>query len=87
MIELCKRAPAQDKCVHYWEAKKACWDGKIDKICPKKACTRMGFCKKEDTSSICAYMGPFKQICEQTHQKAGQLLEKVVDQAAAGTSP
>jgi hypothetical protein len=73
MIQLCKRCPVQEKCKHHFEEKKACWDAKIDKICPKKACIRMGYCKKAETSSLCANMGPFKQACEQALQTVGKL--------------
>jgi hypothetical protein len=82
MLQLCKRCPAREKCVHYWEEKKAFWDAKIDKICPKKACIRMGYCKKVETSSMCDYMGPFKQICEQTRHSVGQLLGEGHEQPA-----
>jgi hypothetical protein len=81
MLQLCKRCPAREKCVHYWEEKKARWDAKIDKICPKKACTRMGYCKKAETSSMCDYMGLFKQVCEQTFHTVGQLLGKGHEQS------
>ena len=64
-IHLCQRCPVQEKCVRYWQEKKACWDAKIDKICPWKECRRMGYCKKPEMSSICDYMGPFKQACGQ----------------------
>jgi hypothetical protein len=73
MIYFCKRCPVQEKCKHYFEEKKARWDAKIDKICPKKACIRMGSCTKTETSSMCIYMGPFKQACEQAFQNVGRL--------------
>ncbi|CAF1425323.1 unnamed protein product [Adineta ricciae] len=44
MKELCKRCPAREKCERHWDEKKARWDGKIDKICPKRACIHMGYC-------------------------------------------
>jgi hypothetical protein len=83
MLHLCKRCPAQKKCEHYWEEKKACWDAKIDKICPKKVCIRMGYCKKAATLSMCAYMGPFRQTCEQAFNTVTQLFEEEHDQSFA----
>jgi hypothetical protein len=74
MMRLCKRCPTQEKCEHYWEEKKACWDAKIDKICPKKVCIRMGYCEKAAISSMCSFMGPFKQACEQALNSVAPLL-------------
>ena len=67
----------------YWEEKKACWDAKIDKICPKKACIRMGYCGKAEASSVCANMGPFKQVCEQALSTVGQLFQENHEQPLA----
>jgi len=73
MIYLCKRCPVREKCVNYYKEKKARWDAKIDSICPKKVCIRKGYCKKTETPQMCAYMGPFKQLCEQTFNTVGQI--------------
>jgi hypothetical protein len=73
MIYLCKRCPVREKCERYYKEKKARWDAKIDNICPKKVCIRMGYCTKTDISSMCTYMGPFKQVCEQALNNIGQL--------------
>lgn len=74
MSQLCKKCPAREKCEQHWQKKKECWDAKIDKICPKKACIRMGYCTKAETSSVCANMGPFKQACERALSVGGQLI-------------
>jgi hypothetical protein len=81
MSQLCKRSRAPKKCERYWEKKKAYWDAKIDNICPKKVCIRLGYCTKVGTSSMCDYMGPFKQMCEQIHGTVGQLVGKELKQS------
>jgi hypothetical protein len=87
MLNLCKRCPAREKCEHYWEQKKACWDAKIDKICPKKVCIRMGYCAKAEMPAMCAYMGPFNEVCKQAFNAAGQLFEEQHKQTTPSSKP
>ncbi|CAF1264556.1 unnamed protein product [Adineta steineri] len=73
MLELCKRCPVQEKCEHHWEEKKRFWDAKIDKICPKKACIRMGFCTKIDMSFIHPHIKPFNELGQQAVKTVAQM--------------
>jgi hypothetical protein len=36
----------------------------------------MGYCKKTETAPMCAYMGPFSQVCEQALNIVGQFFEE-----------
>lgn len=83
MSQLCKRCPAQGKCEKYWEKKKECWDAKINNICPKKVCVRLGYCTSSDVSSMCHKLGPFKPACVHALSASASLFEKVQTHVAA----